>query len=357
MGVYPHLRYSFLYGNGIEAEPGKNLTTAVNTISPGVLLTLGSHWTLDYTPTETIYSNPAFRNTTGESVGFYGGVSQGDWSVRLSQTYIDTTQPLIETGNQEEQVVYATSIAAERQLNAKMSLQLGLNQNFSFATGFANLHEWSTSDWLNYQIEPQVLVALGVTGGYDELSIGSDMPFEEALGRVVFQPDTKLNVTLVGGVEDRQFIHPSAPSLVGPVFTALGHYQILEGTALSVSASRTVTPSFYGNEVNTVTSVTGGIHQHIVGNLNFDITGGYTTEPFTSIVAGPLPEFFLGPPPRTALVVTRTDTTTYAQFRLSMQFRTRLTGSVFYMVSDYSSSQANFNYSGNQVGLELIYRY
>jgi len=34
-----------------------------------------------------------------------------------------------------------------------------------------------------------------------------------------------------------------------------------------------------------------------------------------------------------------------------------LTGSVFCMISDNSSSQSNFNYSGNQVGLELSYRY
>jgi hypothetical protein len=45
------------------------------------------------------------------------------------------------------------------------------------------------------------------------------------------------------------------------------------------------------------------------------------------------------------------------EFTLSTTFRARLTGSVFYRLIASDSSQANFNYSGNQVGLELNYRY
>ena len=91
--------------------------------------------------------------------------------------------------------------------------------------------------------------------------------------------------------------------------------------------------------------------------LYFEVTGGYTYEPFTSIEPGPLPQYFFGLPTRTALTVTRSDTISYAQFRLSTVFRSRLTGSVFYMISDNASTQSNFSYSGHQVGLELSYRY
>jgi hypothetical protein len=45
------------------------------------------------------------------------------------------------------------------------------------------------------------------------------------------------------------------------------------------------------------------------------------------------------------------------QIRVGTVFRNRLTASIFYMFSNHSSSQANFTYSGNQVGFELEYRY
>ncbi len=214
LAVYPHLLYSATYGNGIEAQPGKNSTTVVNTVAPGLLFRMGSHWTLDYTPSLSFYSNPLFHDTTDQSVLLMGGTTYRDWSLNLSQSYVDTTQPLVETGTQIEQDSYATALNAAWQMNGKMSLQLGLNQDFNFIQGLNSLHEWSTADWINCQFEPQFGAALGVTGGYDQMSLGSDMPFEQALGRLIFQPGAKLRLTVIGGAEDRQF-RPSVRARAG----------------------------------------------------------------------------------------------------------------------------------------------
>jgi len=355
--VYPHLLYSFSYGNGLEAQPGKNSTTAINAVAPGVLFRLGNHWTLDYTPSLAFYSNPTFRNTTDQSAALYGFTTYRNWTLNLAQSYLDTTQPLVETGTQVEQVLYGTALSAIWQMNGKMSLQLGVNQNFRFIAAFNDLHEWTTTDWLNYQFDRQTGIGLGVTGGFDKVSLGSDMPFEQLLGRVTFRPGAKLNLTLIAGGEERQIIHPSGPSFFSPLLNASVQYQALPGTSFGLLASRIVTPAFYGNEINVITSVTAQVRQHLVGKLHFEIIGGYTSEPFDSIETGPLPPYFLGTPPRTTLAVTRLDTRTYAQFRLVMTIRTRLTASIFFMLNKNASSQANFNYSGRQVGLELNYRY
>jgi hypothetical protein len=363
--LYPELGYLFTYGNGLQAQPGVNSTTAISTVSENLLLRIGSHWSIDYTPRQAFYSNPLFRDTTDQSVSLIGGTTYGDWTLNLSQSYVDTTQPLVETGTQVDQVAYATALNAAWQMNGHLSLQLGLNQNFrfenlgsgNFGSGLSDMHEWTTSDWLNYQFERQLGAAIGVTGGYDEVGLGSDMPFEEVQGRVNFQPGSKLVLTVTGGVEDRQFIHPYAPSLVAPIFSAIAQYQVLEGTSLSLSGSRTVTPSFFGNEVNVITSVMAGVRQHIVGTMFFSINGGYTSEPYTSIVPGPLPPYYFGVPTTTYLVQTRSDTRTDIRVSLSAAFRTRLTGSIFYTRNDNTSSQSNFAYSGNQVGLQLNYRF
>jgi hypothetical protein len=356
-GFYPHLLYLVTYGNGLEAQPGTNSTTVVNTVTPGLFLKIGNVAFIDYTPSFAFYSNPLFRDTTDQRVVFNVSKTNGNWSLNLTQTYIDTTQPLVETGTQIEQEAYATALNAAWQTGDKTSLQLGVNQNFRFTEGLNTLHEWSTSDWFNYQFQPQIGGALGVTGGYDELSLGSDNPFEQVLGRVIFAPGTKLHLIVVGGVEDRQSIHPFAPSFVTPIFQAYGLYQVRDGTSLIITGSRAVAPSLFTNELNVITTVSANLRQTIIGNMSLTVSGGYTDQSYTSIVPGPLPKGYLGPAPTTSLAVVRSDTRTYAQIRLSTVIETRLTASLFYMHTENASSQSKFQYSGNQVGLQLDYRY
>ena len=133
--VHPHLLYTFLYGNGIEAQPGQQSQTAINRVAPGFLLDLGKHWSIDYTPSFNFYSNPLFKDTTDEFVTLRGDWIYEDWVLGLSQSYVSSTQPLIETGAQTEQESYATALNASYQMGSKLSLQLGLNQNFRDAGG------------------------------------------------------------------------------------------------------------------------------------------------------------------------------------------------------------------------------
>ena len=86
-------------------------------------------------------------------------------------------------------------------------------------------------------------------------------------------------------------------------------------------------------------------------------SGGYTDESFTSLVAGPLPKYYFGSPPRTDETVIRSDTRIYGKIAFSTIIHTRLNASIFALLSENKSSQANFTYTGHQVGLELDYRY
>ena len=97
-------------------------------------------------------------------------------------------------------------MSASYQMGSKMSLQLGLNQNFRDAEGLTDLKEWTTQDWLNYQAGNMFGMGTGLILGYDDMNPGSSMPFEQVQGRINFHPGPKLTLTLSGGVEDRQFI-------------------------------------------------------------------------------------------------------------------------------------------------------
>src|SRR5665213_1470380 len=353
---HPRLSYTLLYGNGVQALPGQQSKTFISEVAPGILFDLGRQWTLDYTPTFRIYSNPSFKDGTDESVHLNGAASYRDWSFRVSQTYASSTQPLIETGAQTEQVLYATLLGASYQAGTKTSLDFSVNQNFRLAQQFSSLHEWTTSDWLNYQAEPQIGLGLGDIGGYDAVSLSSSMPFEQLQGRLNFRPGTKLALSLSGGVEDRQFVGPSAPSLISPIFRASLQYQLLKPTSISLSASRSVTPSYYGNEVQTSTTLNGGVHQQLSQKFALGLSVGYSTTPFTSIEPGALPQYYFGSPPRTPLQVVRNDTTTLFRVSLSYAVTTRAGLSVFYTKSEIASGQSAFSYSSSQGGLSFNYR-
>jgi hypothetical protein len=144
---------------------------------------------------------------------------------------------------------------------------------------------------------------------------------------------------------------------VTPIFQALGMYQIRDGTLLTISAQRTVVPSLIANQVNDVTTALVSIRQKIIGSAYCEISGGYTDEAYTEIVPGPVPKYYFGNPTRTALVLTRSDSRANVRLSLTTVIHTRLNASIFYMYFDNSSSQANFKYSGNQVGLDLNFRW
>jgi len=355
--MHPRLSYTFTDGNGIQSEPGEQAVTVVNTVTPGVLLNVGQHWSIDYSPSFTFYSNPEFKNAVDETVFLRGFWAYEDWTLSLSQGYVSSSDPLVETGTQTTQEGYATAISASHQMNDNLSLDLGVNQNFRLAQEFTDLYEWTTSDWLDYKANKMFGMGLGVTLGYDDESVGSDMPFESLQGRISFNPGPKLSISLSGGISDRQFINPSSPPLLSPVYSGTLTYQLFKPTLLSVTASRSVNPSYFSDQVEVDTSYAASLSQQISKKMSFSLSGSYNTTPSSTIQPGPLPQFFIGPPPNSTLTVVRNDTTTSFQAGLSYTISSHASLSVFYSLSDNSSGQAEFAYSSRQIGFSLSYQY
>jgi hypothetical protein len=356
--LHPGLLYSYTTGNGIEAQAGQQSRTAVNKIAPRLLFELGMNWSLDYNPTLSYYSNPQFKNNMDQSVSLHGNWSNEDWSFGVSQTYVSSTQPLVETGTQTAQEAYVTSLNASHQMSGKLSLQLGLDQSFRNAQGLTDSKQWTGDGWLNYQAMKSFGAGIGVTLGYAKVDPGSDMPTEQLQGRINFNPGPRLSLTVSGGAEDRQFIGPSAPSSISPVFNGMLQYQIFQATSVNLNASESVTPSLYANQIETITTYGLSVHQRLSGKISVDANVGYTTEPLTSIVPSTnLPPFFFGTPPKTALAEVRDDTIYSYRMSVSYAMLRRLSFSAFYSITDNASGQTSFAYWSHQVGLSLNYQY
>ena len=339
----PHPFYQFLYADGVQAGTNQTANTTIQQISPGALLEMGSHWTLDYSPLWSVYSNNKFQNTFGQAVKLVGGTAYNDWVFGISQGYTDSSSPSVETATQTRQVTYNTAVNASYTMNSKMSLDLAAYQNFVSADQFSSYKEWLTLDWLNYQFWPRLNAAIGVGGGYDNEDASPDMTFEQFQGRVNWRATDKISFQLHGGVEDRQFLSGSAGNLINPVFDATIQYQPFEHTKISLTGQRVVSASYLQtNQVTENTSVSAGLNQRLLGKIFLDLSGGYQTVKY--IASG-------------TSASARTDDYDYLHAQLSCAFLKRGTIAAFYQINRNDSSQAGYSFTSHQVGFSIGFRY
>ena len=339
----PHPFYQFLYADGIQISTNQPVHTTIQIVSPGALLEIGRHWTLDYSPLWTVYSNNKLQNTFGQTIGLAGGTVYNDWVLEILQGYTDSSSPSVETATQTRQVTYNTTINASYTMNSKMSLDLAAYQNFVSADQFSSYKEWSTLDWLNYQFRPRLNVAVGVGGGYDNEDTSPDMTFEQLQGRVNWRATDKISFQLHGGVEDRQFLSGGAGNLINPVFDATIQYQPFEHTKISLTGQRVVSASYLqANQVTENTSVSAGLNQRLLGKIFLDLSGGYQTVKY--IASG-------------TSASARTDDYDYLNAQLSCIFLKRGTIAAFYQINRNDSSQAGYSFTSHQVGISIGFRY
>jgi len=356
--LFPHLTYTVSYGNGLQSAPGQRSNSLMNELSPGIFIRLGNHWSIDYTPTLRFYSSPDFKDSVDQVVTLSGSTTYQDWTLGLSQGYSSTSDPLIETASQLSQDVYTTGLTASHPLGSKVSVVLNLNQNFrfidqnqplSFQT-VPNTLEWSTMDWLSYQIAPRLSAGLGAGFTYDDLSVGPDTTSEQLQGRVSWTVISRLTLSLSGGADYRQFLNSPVPSLLSPIYSGTLQYRLFDYTTLSVDVSRAVTPSYYQNSLSEVTILTAGVSQRLLKRLSLSLTGGYNTTSYHQTATALL-----------GASANNYDSTSF-EARLSTVFLKKISASVFFQENFVSSGAASlrsnlYNYTTTQAGLTLGYHF
>jgi hypothetical protein len=357
VAIHAQVNETVTYGNGLEFTPGSQASTLVSQFSPGVVLQAGGHWLLNFTPTIVAYSSDKFHDTVNEMENLTGSTTYEDWRFGLSQSYTKISQPLVETGEQTSSELVDVLLNASRSLSSDFSMSMSADMNYRTTEGFNNVEGWTGAATLSYSPVTQLSFNLNLSGGYDFISDSSDLIFESVQGGLTFRPRNRLKLTLSAGGEELQFVHPHAPSLFSPVFSAAISYQATASTLLTLNAGETVSPSFYANEVVTETSLAVMIQQQLSRKFALSLAGNYTTVPFTSVEPGAPPPYFLGAPTTTTLVTVRDDTTESLTARLSYIITHRLSSSIFYTLSQNASGNANFNYTSLQEGITLSYYY
>lgn len=343
VNLHPHVTYSVSYADGILSSPFHPENTIINQISPGILFTLGTHWTLDYTPSLLWYSNHHFTDSVTHNLALNGWTTYEDWTFGLNQTYRSFSQPVVQTGTQVDQESIGTALNASYLFNSKVSADFGLNQDFESVQQFQSYRQRSTMDWLNYQFWPRVAAGLGVGGGYVAVDSGADMTFEQFQGRINWQATAKTSFILHGGLEYRQFLSGGVRPLLNPVFGAALRSQVLPKTTVSLSADRAVSASYFVNQTSEATSVSLDVAQGLSTKLTLSLGGGYGTISYTASATG----------------IAALGGYDYAFFRAFLTYAIIQRGNVSltYQFNDDRSNVPGFSFTSHQVGLQLSYSF
>lgn len=336
----PHVFYQFTYGTGILSNTNQHNDTIVQSVAPGVLFVLSPRWTLDYTPTFTFYSEKNFKDNVGQSVALTGGAIYEEWVFGLSQKFNYSSSPEVQTGTQVSQDTYATALTASCPLNSKMSVDLGVDQDLNFPSDFQRSLEWSTTDWLNYELWPRLVIGVGAGAGYVDTT--PNTIFEQLQGRVKWRASDKTSFQIDGGAQFSQFTGGGS-SLVNPLLVATIQYQPFEHTQISLNASETANTSYYQNQVNVVTAIGATLSQRLLGKFYLNAGGNYSWNHYTSAASG---------------VSARSSQDYYSMnVSLSTTFFKRASASVFYSYSDNTTTQSGFAFTSSQIGFNIGYKY
>ncbi len=340
----PHFSYTATYGTGISSSPGNKSSSLINQIFPGILFNIGTHWTLDYTPNLVYYSSGNLKDTLNHNVSLSGGFSYGDWIFGVNQSYSFSSNPNSETAAQTGVEAYTTQLSASYRFNSKYSLDASISQVLNSADQFNSSKSWATTEYLNYQFAPRLTAGVGLTFGYDSVSIGPDATHEQLLARVQWRLGEKLSLDIHGGAEDRQYVTGGVPDSITPVFGASINYTPAEQTTIGLSADRSISPSLFSNQSSTSTSLNVSVTQRLVGVLNLNAGVGYSKREYSSTIlnnaAGP-----------------RSDDAYTFTSRLGYPFSKHASIAGSYQYTRNNSSTGGFGYDSSQVGLEFSYNF
>jgi hypothetical protein len=341
--LHPHLSYRYLYGDGIEAAPGHQTTTSVNTIALGVLATLGTHWSLDYTPSKTFYSNAAFTDSFNQSLTLLGGTTFEKWTLQVGQTYTSMTTPRIETGRQTSEDTYGTNASADYRFTDRIQLDTSLGYQVRSTEDFNSSKDSMITEGLHYQFSERVDTSVNLGYGYSSVSSGPDMTYTRPAFGIDWKPTEKVSLSANAGYEIRKFRSGGAGSLKTPTFGASMSYRPFTTTSVNLSGERGVSTSYFSNQVTRDTGWSVGVRQRLL--QHYYLSADYSGQKSSYISTNP------------ALAVGRADRNYSFNVSLSTIFFQRATVSVLYQNTHNSSNDLGFGFTSTMVGFDLGYRF
>ncbi len=298
--------------------------------------------TLDYTGRLTAYLDHSSADSFEQFATLRAQAVLARWKFNTNFRFLDLNGGNIDSGNAGQQRIFDTSQVATYEISEKDFVELqGQNVVRDYETGSGSV-EWQGRGLYNYQLDPKLTLGGGLAGGVLEVDGFSSQTYEQALGRVLFDPTEKCSIQMQGGLEIRQL--PSGQDRATPVLDLACDYRVRAGTDVELTGYRRVLSSSGYSDLDYTASGMGiSVAQELGASWLLNLKGGYENNAyFYTGMRAPSPRednfFYINPS---------------VQFRLTDEAKIEL----FYNYRQDASNNFARSFTDNQTGIRLSFTY
>ena len=339
------------------------------TFTPGLVFTKAATledsrtaFALDYSPSLVFFLHNSKQNAVNHDVKMNAGYALTKLSVGVVQNFSSSEGGVVDVGDRVQQKNYNTGLTVRYELTEKTFLQLDGAYSLTDYEVLTDSQQWTATPTLNYQISPKVTLGLGVTVGQlfvEEQTLdvrpsgigGSTtnvVPKTRAqtyVGptlRAAYKTTEKTDVSVSFGGEWRRY--PDGRSTFGPVFSLAGSYAPAEGTSFTLEGHRRQQNSAVINGANFIT--TGGsfgARQRLRDSLFGTASFSYDHSDYEPTTRG--------------VQTNRRDDYFLLRCGLEAILGRSWSLGVFYQYREDISSDDNYSFNNNQVGLQAAWGY
>lgn len=338
----PHFDYRYAEASGLNAtETSRNNDTTIQTFSPGINFLIGEHWTLDYTSRWTYYTESAFEDARDDVLSISGWAQTANWNIGLRHSYQTDSSTLVETGVQTSTKNFNTDLTATTQLSRALGLETSLTTSIRTAEGYSDSRTISTLEWLRYENSQRLNTSFGLGAGYSEIKDGVDSSFQNFLLRATLKLTQKIDLSVNGGVETRQFKIDGSNNLSTPIYSASLKYNPFEQTTLSIDAGRSVGVSIFEESVSESQYWSLNFNQRLLGRYLFSFTNTNRDADYISNTGDH--------------DVERSNEFVSYNYKISTDIFENGKIAIFYHSSNNEGSDDSFAFSSHESGIEISY--
>lgn len=351
--VRPHLAYELVSGNGILRIPGQAGDFTRHTVSGGASLEAGSLASADYDLARVMYSRGGLDDATNHKFRAQTEMTLDDLRLGISGSYSDISNVFVETGAQtrEKTTSGQGSIAYQLGRSTEIEVIFGASDRTpAIVAGAINLPgagqitrwtKWSASTWLRRNVSQHLTLAAGLDLGYDEIAHGPDMSHTTPQFQLNWRATKKASLRVEYGIERR--LYKPIRTETNNRYSANIIYNPFSTSTFSAGVSQRVDPSYLVGETSNIQGWNIDLQQRLLTRFFLSLGTAKTSSTYNI--------------PQLSNTTNRKDRYILYSARLGTTILRKASINVFYQRSRNRSTSPLFNFTSNQVGAEIAYRF
>ncbi len=296
-----------------------------------------------YRPTGVIYVDHSHENRIDHQAAITAG-----WRGKASQiTYTGAVQKLgdatADTGRPTDRLEFANELRAAWMPREKVTLELAVGNrqsNYSDPNLFDSRKTYGEVA-MRYAYSPKTVVGIAYQAGRFEVDGADSQTTQQVTASIDWQPREKIHATLEAGAERRTTANGSR---VNPVVAGRIDWTPRQGTSLYLTAyQREEASAFYAGQNYNVKGVTAGVAQRLGSDWTARLEAGRESATYRQVSGSGSGG--------------RKDQTWFVRPALEYRLTDACDISLFYRISENTSSAADFGYNERIAGIELNYKF